>query len=128
MELFAEHLPFLIATSCFTELSQRAKVSHVALHDLLQFVLSAFNSVEVLHAEDTHHFRNPIINKGSEVEHQHLRDIGVHSYSSKNQVFVHHLVSDNAKVIYVQGLAKTHVWFGWWLNLCDLDERKSHFI
>lgn len=68
----------------------------MSLNDLFKFVLNSFDGEEAPQAEDACYLRITIINKGSKVEKQRLREIGVVQYSSTNQWQRHHIVNNLA--------------------------------
>lgn len=63
-ESFGNQLRSFIPSFSFTELGRSATISHVSLHDCFQLILSSFDCMEVVQAEDTLLFLNTTSNKG----------------------------------------------------------------
>lgn len=56
MESFAEHLSSFFLPSYYNELGKHPLICHASLHDLFPLVSSTFDCVEMLQAENMHHF------------------------------------------------------------------------
>lgn len=87
-------------------LSRCENVKRVALWHMFQRVLDMLEDEEVLRTADVWQVWNTIINNGSKVEDQRLRDKDFAWYSSTNRLLVHDIVKDIARLIYGQRYAK----------------------
>lgn len=130
LEIFAVHVASFGPGKLISAQRQIYRVSHVLLYDLLklvlssmEFVLSTFDGAQALQTEDTRHFRNPFINKGSEVRKQWGKETFTACSSFINHMLIHHAVNEVNRMINDDQLAELLVWIGQLLALHVLDEQ-----
>lgn len=99
-EAFAYYMPVFVSTSCFTGLGQSNRATHMSVADFFRFILNSIGGEKALKSEETRHFWNPIIHKGSGTQDKRLRQSGVVQNMSTNQMLIHHLINDAGHLMY----------------------------
>lgn len=113
MEPFAYYTPSFALSLCFTALMQGETFSNVYLSFLTMFVRNTSDGEEPFQHWKASQFWNLIINNGSEVEDQSLRDSGVVQYLSTSQLYMHYLVTHSSLLMYVMQGAELDLCIEW---------------
>lgn len=109
---------------CCTAPRRNEAARHILWQELCPLVSKTFDRGRVLRAEDLSKFSSPNINKGSKIEHQRLRDIGITHNSSTDQMLMHHLINAiTAKLICGHETAERT----YWLNRCWISNIRSSY-